>query len=153
MPYLLLILVLIFSPLEVKAKDLYLDTLEITNGELSLPFDKYNNKYTVLLAKDITTLDIVYEVDPEVNIEILDNHDLQNDSIVTINLKENNNVVSYELHILKDEEETSSVFLESNNDTESNFMYKYKIFIIPLVCFSLIVILFKIMFLGKKKRN
>lgn len=146
----LLILLIIFSPLNVKAKDLYLDTLEIKNGTLSLAYDKYNTQYTVEIAKDVYSLDIEYSKENDYVVTINNNHDLQNDSLVTISLSNNQDQVTYELHILKDEEETIEVFNEIPKD-ESNFMYTHKIYLIPLVIIILIFILFKIFFPKHKK--
>ena len=151
MRYLFFLFILFLCPINVWAKDLYLDSLEIKNGELSLPFDRYNTQYTVSIAKDINVLDIVYNVSKGIDVEIWDNHDLQNDSMSTISLTEDSNNVKYELHILKEDEEVAPVFFEPNNDSQNNFMYKYKIFIIPPICIFLILLLFKILFLRKKK--
>lgn len=140
-------------PYVVWAKDLILESLTIKNGTLSIPFEKLNNEYTVILDKEEYQLDLEYEVDPSITVIVKDNHDLMNNSLVTISLTDEKNIVEYHLQILKEEEEaTTNVFLEDNPvSLETSFMYQYKIYIIPTVCLLLLFLTFKILFPKKKK--
>lgn len=140
-------------PYVVWAKDLILESLTIKNGTLSIPFEKLNNEYTVILDKEEYQLDLEYEVDPSITVFVKDNHDLMNNSLVTISLTDEKNIVEYHLQILKEEEEaTTNVFLEDNPvSLETSFMYQYKIYIIPTVCLLLLFLTFKILFPKKKK--
>lgn len=140
-------------PYVVWAKDLILESLTIKNGTLSIPFEKLNNEYTVILDKEEYQLDLEYEVDPSITVIVKDNHDLMNNSLVTISLTDEKNIVEYHLQILKEEEEaTTNVFLEDNPvSLETSFMYQYKIYIIPTVCLLLLFLTFKILFSKKKK--
>lgn len=149
----LFFLFFLFSP-NVLAKDLKLNELVIENGKLSIPFDPLNNLYTVALEKDCTTLEISYQVDEEVSVSVKDNQDLKNNSIVTVTLTDENKSVDYHFHILKEEEEVvKPTFLETPSELlKTNIMFEYKNYIIPMVCFTLISIVFKILF-PKKRKN
>lgn len=142
-------------PCIVWGKNLELENLTIKNGSLSIPFDKLNNEYTVLLDKEEYQLDLEYEVDNAITVFVKDNHDLMNNSVVTISLTDEKNIVEYHLQILKEEEETTAnVFLEEKPISfEISFMYEYKIYIIPAVCLFLLFITFKLLFPKKKSTH
>lgn len=148
------LLCLLMFPIFVCAKDIYLEELTILNGELSIPFDALNNEYTITLPKDEYSLEIDYKTKEECNVSIIDNYDLQNNSTVTILLNDEKNKTEYHLHILKEEEEkTQTTFNEDTIEIPNSFMYTYKIYIIPSVCFLLIGITYKCLFYKKKKHK
>lgn len=144
-----------FFPIFVRAKDLKIESLTIKNGELSIPFDPLNNEYTVILDGDIDVLELEYKVEKNITVSVMDNEDLQNNSVVTIALSEEKNTIEYHLQILKEEEqEVENVFLEQKTvSMEINIMNEYKNYIIPSVCFLLILIVFKILFHKKRKHK
>lgn len=149
-----LILVVICFPLFVHAKDIYLEELTILNGELSPSFDKLNNEYTVILSKEVYNIEIEYKTKDENKVSILDNFDLHNNSTVTVLLNDEKNKTEYHLHILKEEEEeTISTFGEEITEVPTGFMYTYKIYIIPSICFLLIGITYKCIFHKKKRKK
>ncbi len=137
----------------VWASTIELEELTIKNGELSIPFDKLNNEYTVILDKEEYSLDLEYDVKEGITVFVKDNHDLENNSVVTISLTDEKEVVEYHFQILKEEqEETTNVFLEETKDSyETNFMFTYKNYIIPGVCILLLLLVFKILFPKHKK--
>ena len=137
-------------PIQVKAEDLKLNSLSIKNGELSIPFDPLNTSYTILLDKDIEKVDFLYEVENDVSVTIQDNINLQNNSIVTLIIKNASDTVNYTFQILKEEEEIKEVFLEEKPEEKLNFMYQYKIYIIPAICFILLFLSYKVIFWHKK---
>jgi hypothetical protein len=142
-----LFLFLLLIPVNVLAKDLYLNDLEIKNGELSLPFTKYNTEYTITLDKSEYSVDFSYQVDEDIAVSILDNYDLENNSIVTIKLEYQDEQINYYFHILKEVEDDAIVFKEDDEIVlDDSFMYKYKLYIIPLSCLFLIFLAFKILF-------
>lgn len=145
-------LFLLFIPTFVYAEDLVLKDLIIKNGELSLPFEKYNTEYTVTLEETEFNIDFEYKVEDGVTVAINNNHDLENNSVVTLTLAKDENSVNYKFHILKESEENIPVFNENVTEINNNFMYKYKIYIIPSVCFTLILIIYKILFRKHKKK-
>lgn len=148
-----LFFLLVFWPIKVYASDLILNNLVVKNGDISPSFDPLNNQYTVTLDNDIYNLELEYKLDSAININILDNNVLKNNSKVSLVLDESGKTVTYELHILKDEGEELPVFLETNNTYDTSFMALYKIYIIPITCLILIFIIFKILFHKKHKKN
>lgn len=142
----------LFLPLTVIASDLKLDELSIKNGELSIPFDPLNNEYTISLEKEEYNVEFDYKVEENIAVFIKDNHDLENNAIVTISLTDEKNVVEYHFQILKEEESVEqTVFQEVIKEQEFNFMFECKNYIIPISCLVLIFIVFKILFHKHKK--
>lgn len=137
---------ILFLPKYVVAEDILLKELEIKNGELSLPFDAYNTEYTVSLEADIFQLDFSYQVEEAITVAINNNFDLENDSIVTLTVSQNGKKLDYHFHILKENSEVVSVFTTPKVEKEQNFMYLYKQYIIPIICFLLIFLCYKIIF-------
>ena len=148
------LIIIAFLPVFVSAKDIYLEELNILNGELSPSFDSLNNEYTVTLSKEEYNIEMDYKVADGITVSIENNFDLENNSVVTIQLEEEKSTTSYRLHILKEEEEnTLSTFNEETIEVPNNIMYTYKIYIIPSVCFLLILITYKCIFYKKKKHK
>ena len=84
-------------------------------------------------------------------VQVINNYDLENNSIVFLELIRGEEKASYVFHILKEvEEEVQTVFNEEVNEP-TPLMYEYKIFVIPVVCFILIFIVYKIVFRHHKK--
>lgn len=145
-------LLLLFTPNFVYAEDLVLKDLIVKNGELSLPFEKYNTEYTVTLEETEFNIDFDYKVEEGVTVAINNNHDLENNSVVTLTLTKDENSVNYKFHVLKESEENITVFNENVAEVNNNFMYRYRIYIIPSICFILILIIYKILFRKHKKK-
>ena len=148
----LFFLVLILIPTFVNAKDLVLSELNILNGEISPKFEPLNNSYTIILDKDVYNVEFDYKKDDDIEIEIVNNFDLENNSSVEIVLRYEKNVVKYHFQILKEVEENINLtFLETNDIVENNFMFEYKNYIIPSTCIILIVMVNRILFHKKKQ--
>lgn len=145
-------LLVLFFPTFVYADEIVLKELTIKNGELSLPFEKYNTEYTITLEETEFMVEFDYKVDNGVIVAINNNHDLENNSVVTLTLTKDEKSINYHFHILKENEATVAVF--NNNVVKENesFMFKYKIYIIPTVCLILIIICYKILFRKHKKK-
>lgn len=152
MKKILFFLFVLFFPNFVLAEDILLKELNINNGELSLPFDSYNTEYTVTLDETEFHLDFLYVVDDNVIVSINNNHDLENNSKVTLTVLKDKELLEYHFHILKPEKENIAVFKEQVNVENNSFMFKYKIYIIPAICLILIIICYKILFRKHKKR-
>ncbi len=133
--------------------NLEIKKLNIENGQLSIPFDPLINEYTVILDKEVSFLDLNYEVEEGVMVVISSNHDLQNNDVVTIRLEKENKNVEYHLQILKEEVEVLEAFLETPETVEFDFMREYKIYIIPFSCFFLILVVYKILFHKSRKKK
>lgn len=136
----------------VNASDLVINDLNITNGILSLPFDPLNTEYTVTLEEIEYNLDLYYKVDNETTVSVLDNHDLENNSLVTVTISKDDKKLDYHFHILK-KENAVNVFNEINEDViNDSFMFKYKAIVIPSISLLLIIIIHKIIFRKHKKK-
>ncbi len=151
-----LVLVVFLSlllPINVSAQAIALEELQIKNGELSPNFDSLNNEYTVTLPKEEYNIEMEYKVEDGITVSAMDNFDLTNNATVTLLLIKEKEKVEYHLHILKEEEENTLVtFKEEKNPLEENFMFQYKIFIIPTSCFILILFAYKCIFRKKHKK-
>ena len=130
-----LIVVFLYFPVSVKASDLVLEDLKIKNGTLSIP------------------LDLEYKTKEGIEVFVNDNYDLANNSVVTLLLKDEKNSVEYHLQVYKEEEEkTISTFLENPQvSLETNFMFEYKNYIIPITCLFLLSL--KFCFISTKNRS
>lgn len=152
MKKILFFLFVFFFPVFVNAEDILLEQLEIANGELSLEFEPYNTEYTVTLEETEFHIEFDYKVEEGIVVAINNNHDLENNSIVTLTLSKEGNQLDYHFHILKNEAEDVATFNLETEEVNNNFMFKYKLYIIPSVCFILIWIIYKILFRKHKKR-
>ena len=64
-----------------------LKTIEIKNGVMTPKYDLYNDYYTVTIEEHINKLDIYYELEKNVSVNILGNENITDEiSQVTINL-------------------------------------------------------------------
>ncbi len=141
----------------VLANDVFLEDLQVLNGELSPTFTKMNNKYTIELETGEEEVLFKYTVNDGISVSVQNNSNLKDNSIVTIDLIQNNVVVvSYEFNILM-ETNTTSVFNEIKNEEVEvgniEFMQKHKNIIIPISAALLIALSFKIIFFGIKKKS
>ncbi len=153
MKKILFILLILLLPNMAYAEDFYLNDLKILNGVLSLPFDSLNTEYTVELAETEFQIDFDYKVSEDVTVSVMDNYDLENDSIVTLILSKDDKKLEYHFHVLKDEAVSTFHYdLENGSEQTDHFMYKYKLYIIPSVCLFLIIIVHKILFRKHKKK-
>lgn len=152
MKKILFFIVFFLFPIVVDAEDICLKDLVIKNGELSLPFDSYNNQYTVTLEEAEYRLDFDYKVEEGIVVSQFNNHDLENNSIVTLTLSKGEKTVNYTFHILKEVPEIITVFNNVSDIDNQGFVHKYKIYIIPTVCLMIIIISYKIIFRKHKKK-
>lgn len=142
----------LFLPNFVYASDLTIEELTILNGEISPSFEPLNNEYTVSLAKEEYTIEMDYQVLDGITVSVMDNFDLENNSVVTLILTKEKEKIEYHLHILKEEEEkTLETFYEEKIEVKNDFMYTYKIYIIPTICLFLIGLVYKSLFHKHKK--
>lgn len=145
------LLIFLFIPKFVYASNLKIDELIIKNGELSIPFDPLNNEYTIFLDKEEFHVEFQYSVDKNIAVFVKGNQDLENNSVVTISLTDEKDVVEYHFQILKEEAEIKPVFLEQNQNEKTNFIVTYKNYIIPTTCLFTLYLVFQILFREHKK--
>ena len=146
----LVLFLFLFFPNFVLAQTLKLDDLKVLNGSLSPQFDGLNNYYTISLEKDVMEIVFDYE-EKDYTIQVINNYDLENNSIVFLELTREEEKANYVFHILKEEEEiVQNVFNEEVNEP-TPVMYEYKIFVMRTACFILIFIAYKLIFRHHKK--
>ncbi|MBE6140412.1 MAG: cadherin-like beta sandwich domain-containing protein [Firmicutes bacterium] len=131
-----------------------LQSLEVLNGSLSPKFDCLNNIYTVKVNNDVNYLKIEYKVEENVLVNIIGNNYLkEGENKVLIEVSNNESLETYTLIVTKEESITAS-FIEPNMEVVEikKEMPEYTAQLISIVCFVLILIIFKILFLRKKRK-
>jgi len=154
MKKILFFLLTCFFILDVNA--LELSSFEVTNGNLSIPFDSKNNLYTVYLNEDAKRLEFNYDIDLNVNdyeIEVLNNQYKNNQSepvVIQIKNKATEEMASYTFYLTKEEE--SAVFNEYiETETENTKEIEYLEYYVGGACLLSIIVLFKVIVIGFKK--
>ena len=129
--------------------------LEVINGTLSREFESTNNVYSVILNEDATSLEVNYElIDPEAKVTI-ENKEYQENGENKTEIKIENTDGTKESYVFYlEKEETTPVFsevnLNQNIDTQKEIPFLH--FYVGGVCFLLILLFFKILILGFKKK-
>lgn len=143
---------LFFLPLGVYASSI--KELEVKNGVLSREFESTNNIYSVTLNEDATSLEIDYElVDEDALVEVTNNtyqSGRENKAVYKIT---NSDGTTEEYVFYLEKEEATSVFNESVIPLEPKEKeIPHLSWYVGSGCFFIILILFKIIVLGFKKR-
>ncbi len=129
-----------------------LNDLKVLNGNLELSFNNLNYEYTVEVEEDIKKLEFSFKYDDGVNIEVIDN-DLKNiDNIVYIKVSKENEEDIYTLYVHKKvtNEVTGIDLFKSSLDIEKEEIALYKVQILGISIFLIIVIIFCLLFKKKK---
>ena len=127
--------------------------LKILNGNLDIKFDKYTYNYTVRIDNDLNKLDFSYILDNNVSINIRDNNNITDGSIVYIDVFNGKRIITYTFNIYKDN--TNEVINVMNIDDEllleksnENFITTNLLF---TVMFFIIIFLYLLIFRKLKK--
>ena len=126
--------------------------LKILNGNLELKFNEYTYEYTVVVEEGINRLDFSYELYEDTYINIRNNtlNDLKN--VVYVDVYNLNEVITYTFYVSKNTSNDVSGIneyitkLEVANNKEIEL---YKLQILCVSMFIIIVIIFSIMFKRK----
>ena len=133
-----------------------IQNLEVLNGTLSRKFESANNVYSVVLNENETSLKLNYELkDKDAKVSFLNNEYVQNGENVATLLVTNSNGLEESYTFYLEKEETTPVFNESlltNNVSEVKEI-PYLKYYVGLGCLLIILILFKILVIGFKKRK
>ncbi len=133
-----------------------LESLEVLNGELTPKFDKYNNLYTVQIGNDVFSLELNYQVTSSANVSIFGNENLQegeNEVIITV-MDDTNKMTEYNLLVMKEEAKTTSNTLITPEPLEvRKELPGYVAPLIAIICFTLILITFGLLFRKRKHKN
>lgn len=141
MKKILFFLFCLFLPTFVSAESI--TDLQVLNGTLSIPFNKDNNLYSVILNDNEEELNLSYDLkDKEATVDIL-----KEDNKTTLHvLNSDNSEENYVFYINK-KEETTPVFKETNVEEEKLKEIPHLKLYVSLACLFIIVILFKIIVL------
>lgn len=130
-----------------------LEELIILNGEMSIPFDSLNSKYTVFLNENEDRLDIKYKLKAGVFIVIDGNYNLKDGSNVIISVSDNKKTENYQLNVYINKSVEAGNISSNSVDLEINdnkAISEYAGPGIASICFILILFLFVILFHKKK---
>ena len=155
MKKILLIIIVFFSFMDkpLAKEELLINELKINNAEISPRFDKYNNYYSVTIDNNIESLEFEIDYNKDYfDIEIANNENLLKNKLVYVTIFDREtleqNSYIFKISINKDDLIVSNVINEKEN-TDSNSKndnYNYAP-VIGTICFVIIIIVFKIMFL------
>ena len=127
-----------------------LKDLKILNGILELKFNEYTYEYTVVVEDDINNLEIDYKLEDDCYLTIRDNEIDYGENIVYLDVYNVDNLITYTLYVYKESSELTSgidnykkslEIANSNNEIET-----YKVQLLTVGVFLIIVIIFSILF-------
>ena len=153
MKRLLLIIIVFFSFFDsvIAKEDIVLNSLEITNGEISPRFDKYNNYYSVKVDKSVKKLEFMSEYDiNKYDIKIGNNDNIVNNKLIYITIFDKKtleqNTYILKVYIEESEKEVmrTSDIVKEVSIKKQNYDYAP---LIGAICFALIILIFRILFL------
>ncbi len=133
-----------------------LENLYITNGVVSPAFDSLVNIYTINVESDITSLNLDYEVSGNYSVVVINNDNfVSGENTVIIEVNDNlGNIEEYTLLVYKDNSVStfdSNNTLEKLEVAESVPVPNYVIPLLIISCLIIISVVFKLLFLNKKK--
>lgn len=148
-------LLLLFLPVIVSASSI--KELKVLNGILSREFESTNNKYSVILNENEDQLKLEYKLkDTAAEVKIINNEyneESENKAILEIT---NSDGTKEEYVFYLEKENTKAVFNESNLVNTANIKKQeipYLIWYVATGCLCIILLLFKIIVLGFKKKT
>lgn len=145
-------LVLFFLPIGVYASSI--KELEVKNGILSREFETTNNIYSIILNEDATSLEIDYKlVDENALVEVSGNTYQRNGENKAVYKITNSDGTTEEYIFYLEKEESTPVFNENIIPLESEQKeIPYLSWYVGGGCFFIILVMFKIIVLGLKKK-
>lgn len=133
------------------------NSFEIINGKMTPKYDEYNDTYSVTIEKDVTELDIKYELkNKNTNIVIDGNENIVNDTEVYIKLNNGESIRTITLKVIKTDTEATSNLKNYFTSLEVNKKEEMPEFIAPIIassCFLIIIIVFSLLFHKRKKQK
>ena len=145
--------ILFFLPFGVYASSI--KELEVKNGVLSREFESTNNVYSVTLNEDAQSLEIDYKlVDEQALVEVSGNEYQSSGENKAVYKITNSDGTTEEYVFFLEKEETMPVFQESFLTLEPEQKeIPYLSWYVSGSCFLVILIMFKVIVLGFKKKN
>lgn len=148
-------LLLLFLPIIVSASSI--KELKVLNGVLSREFESTNNIYSVILNENEKQLKLEYELkDTEAKVNVINNEYNEESENVTKLEITNSDGTKEEYVFYLEKETTQAVFSESDLVTTANIKQQeipYLIWYVATGCLCIILLLFKIIVLGFKKKT
>ena len=129
-----------------------LNDLKILNGNLELEFNQYTYEYTVKITEDITSLEFSYVLEEDSYINIRNNNINSDESIVYVDVYNLDNYLTYTFYVYKENSELVNGidnFISSLETTNPKEISLYKVQILSVSLFLIIIILFSVIFKRK----
>ncbi len=133
-----------------------LKDLKILNGNLELAFNEYTYEYTVVVEKDIKELEFEYKLEDDCYIKILNNELKDGENIVYLNVYNLDSEITYTFYVYKDgmaEVNGIDNYMKSLEVSTKEEVELYKVQILTVSVFLILIIIFSIMFRRKRRKN
>ena len=130
-----------------------LKDLKILNGNLELKYNEYTYEYTVTVDNDVNSLEFEYVLDDDCYVDIKDNNLEKGENIVTLDVYNVDNSITYTFYVYKEsEEEVNGIdnYMKSLEVASTNNKEFYKVQILSVSLFLTLIIIFSILFHKKK---
>lgn len=127
--------------------------LKITNGTLELKYNEYTYEYTVTVDNDINNLEFSYKLQDDCYVEIRNNELSNYENIVYLDVYNIDELITYTFYVYKENSnEANSIenFKESLEISLNKDIEEYKVQILSISIFLIIIIIFSLMFKRKK---
>ena len=144
----------IFIYLNVYPKngDNMLEDLKVLNGELSPRYDKYNNKYTIKISKDVSKVDFNFIKEDNIDVSIYGNNNLkEGDNNIVLLVKDKDNINYIYITVIK--EKSKEIINVLDNTSSLEIANSTPIYTGPLIatsCFLIIIVVFLLLFYKKR---
>ena len=132
-----------------------MESLNVLNGSMTPKYDKYNDLYTVNINSGVDVLEFDYKIKENKTIDVYGNLDFEEgENKVIIAIKENEETNYVTLMVNKEAVKTVSsvnddyINLMINND---DYIPEYAPHLIALSCFSIILLIFCLFYLKRRK--
>lgn len=133
-----------------------LQSLTVLNGELTPSFEEYNDTYTVQVNSDVFSLELDYTVTESANVNIYGNENfVEGENKVLIEVMDSEgNLTEYNLSVMKKKVQTTNNILKEPIPVEvKKELPGYVAPLIALICFTLILFTFWLLFLKRKHKK
>lgn len=127
--------------------------LQILNGTLELNFNEYTYFYTVTVPDNVSSLEFSYKLADDTYVEIKNNDLVEEENTVTLEVYNVNDAVTYTFLVYKNKiEDVSGIdnYMKSLEIEPKDEINLYKVQILSISIFFLIIIIFSIIFRSKK---
>lgn len=133
-----------------------LNDLKVLNGNLELKFNEYTYEYTVVVDRNVNSLELDYKLEEDCYIKIRNNALVDGENIVYLDVYNIDNEITYTLYVYK---ETTNAVSGIDNykkalevSSSNNVIKPYKVQLLSTGIFLIIVVLFSLIFKKSKKQ-